>query len=138
MYTKGVIILKLKEIIKAIRAAEGLTQTEFAKKLGVGKSAVTNWEYGINTPSPIMVEKICTVYKVNPLYMSGESNIMHLPPDTDEELIDAALADGDPIIKALLVAIVKKPDGWKALAESILTAADLIKRYTGEQEKIDK
>ena len=52
---------------------------------------------------------------------------MFIPPDEDEELIDRALASQDPLIKALLLGIVKKPDGWRLLAESILTAADTLR-----------
>lgn len=74
-----------------------------------------------------MMYKIREVCQVNPLYLTGESDVMHIPPDEDEELIDTALAGQDPLIKALLLGIVKKPDGWRMLAESILTAADTLR-----------
>ncbi len=82
-----------------------------------------------------MVEKICRTFNINPMFMSGESEIMHIPPDEDEEIIDRALADGDPLIKALLLGIVKKPDGWRLLAESILTAADTLRDAGFEQNE---
>lgn len=74
-----------------------------------------------------MIKLICQKYNVNPLYLSGESDVMHVPPDEDEEIIDTALAGADPLIKALLLGIVKKPDGWRMLAESIITAADTLR-----------
>lgn len=117
----------MKNRIKAIRGDQGLTQTEFGQRLGVGKSAVTNWEYGQNTPSPAMIEKICRTFHVNHLYLSGESDVMHMPPDEDEEIIDRALENADPLLKALLLGIVKKPEGWRLLAESIIEAADTLR-----------
>lgn len=125
----------MKERIKAIRGDQGLSQTEFGSRLGVSRSAVINWEWGQNSPSPAMVEKICRTYNINPMYLSGESDVMHIPPDEDEEIIDRALADGDPLVKALLLGIVKKPDGWRLLAESILTAADTLRDAGFENEK---
>lgn len=74
-----------------------------------------------------MLQLISQKYNVNPLYLTGESDVMHIPPDEDEELIDTAMAGQDPLIKALLLGIVKKPDGWRMLAESILTAADTLR-----------
>lgn len=114
--------------IKAIRKASGLTQTEFSERLGVSKSAVTNWEYGQNEPSKAMLDKMQAVFRINPLYLSGESDIMQIPPDEDEEIIDAALSSGDPLIRALLIGIVKQPDGWRLLAQSILSCADYLHR----------
>lgn len=117
----------MQERIKAIRSEQGLSQTDFGARLGVSRSAVINWEWGKNVPSQPMCEKICRTFNINPLYLSGESDVMHIPPDEDEEIIDRALADADPMLKALLLGIVKRPDGWRLLAESILAAADTLR-----------
>ena len=117
----------MKDRIKAIRGDQGLTQVEFAERLGVSRSSVLNWEYGQNTPASAMAEKICRTFQVNPLYLSGESDVMHMPPDEDEEIIDRALENADPLLKALLLGIVKKPEGWRLLAESIIAAADTLR-----------
>ncbi|MCQ2299999.1 MAG: hypothetical protein MJZ81_07750 [Bacteroidales bacterium] len=74
-----------------------------------------------------MQEKICRMFNVNPLYLSGESDIMFIPPDEDEEIIDRALENANPALKAMLISIVKKPDGWMLLADSILAAADALR-----------
>lgn len=84
-------------------------------------------EKGKSDSSDTLRSAICHEFNVNPLYLSGESEVMIVPPDEDEEIIDRALADGDPLIKSLLIAIVKRPDGWRLLAESILTAADTLR-----------
>lgn len=117
----------MKDRIKAIREAFGLSQQKFADKVGVSLNSVQVWEYDKGTPSEAMRFKICNICNVNPLYLSGQSDVMFIPPDEDEEIIDRALAGADPLFKALLLGIVKKPDGWRMLAESIITAADTLR-----------
>lgn len=115
------------ERIKAVRKDAGKSMTAFAEDLGISSSGVQCWEYNRNEPSSAMIQLICKKFNVNPLYLSGESDVMHIPPDEDEEIIDRVLDQGDPLMKALLLGIVKKPDGWRLLAESILTAADTLR-----------
>lgn len=114
--------------VREIRKSKKLSQKAFAEILGVTQPAVQCWEYEKNKPSDAMIEKICRTFSVNPLFLSGESDIMYVQPDEDEEMIDAALADSDPMIKALLLSIVKRPDGWRMLAESVMLAADMLKK----------
>lgn len=44
--------------IKQARLALGLTQQQFAVKLGVTVSTVSRWESGISKPSPLAVKAI--------------------------------------------------------------------------------
>lgn len=46
------------EEIKKIRRCVGLTQTEFAEKIGVTKTCVSNWELGLKEPYPSNIKKI--------------------------------------------------------------------------------
>lgn len=93
-----------------------MSQTDFGSAIGVSRDAVNNIENYRVAPQPSLIMLISQKYNVNPLYLSCESDVMHIPPDEDEELIDRALASQDPLIKALLLGIVKKPDGWRLLA----------------------
>lgn len=113
--------------IKSIRTALGLTQAAFAAPIGCSASLITLIEKGKTESSTSLRKAVCREYNVNPLYLDGESDIMFVPPDDDAELIDRALASGNPIIKALLLGIVKSPDGWEVLARSILEAADTLR-----------
>lgn len=45
--------------IKALRESHGLTQAEFAKKIGVSDKAVSAWELEERTPRLGPVEEIC-------------------------------------------------------------------------------
>lgn len=113
--------------IKLIRTSLGLTQAAFAAPLGCSASLITLIEKGKTESSTSLRKAVCREYNVNPLYLDGESDVMFVPPDEDEELIDAALAGGDPLIRALLIGIVKKPDGWRMLAESVIACADYLR-----------
>ena len=116
--------------IRSIRQAhpDKPTIKQFGEMLGnISESAMTSYELNNVVPPSAVLELIKTKFNINPLYLSGESDVMHIPPDEDEEIIDRALADADPMLKALLLGIVKKPDGWRLLAESILAAADTLR-----------
>ena len=113
--------------IKLIRTSLGLTQAAFAAPLGCSASLITLIEKGKTESSTSLRKAVCREYNVNPLYLDGESDVMFVLRDEDEELIDAALAGGDPLIRALLLGIVKKPDGWRMLAESVIACADYLR-----------
>lgn len=51
--------------IKQLRENLGLNQTEFAEKIGVSNSRVSNWEKGINRPDVDFLSKICEVLQVS-------------------------------------------------------------------------
>ena len=54
----------MKISLKAARVNKGLTQSEVAKTLNVGKKTVGSWENGKTKPSIAMVEPICILYGV--------------------------------------------------------------------------
>ncbi len=43
-------VMDYKPGVKAVRESLGLTQAEFAARLGVSTRAVSNWEQGLDTP----------------------------------------------------------------------------------------
>ena len=47
--------------IKAARVNAGLTQSDFAKKIGVGEKTVQNWESGATCPRADKMPQICAV-----------------------------------------------------------------------------
>jgi transcriptional regulator with XRE-family HTH domain len=52
--------------IRKYRKAQKLSQKEFANKIGVSNSRVSNWEQGINRPDVDILSEICTVLNVSP------------------------------------------------------------------------
>ena len=52
--------------IKKFREARNLSQKDFANKIGVSNSRVSNWEQGVNRPDVDLLVNICKVLNVSP------------------------------------------------------------------------
>lgn len=50
--------------LKAARINAGLTQEDAAKKIGVSKQSLSNWECGRNTPKATELMGLCEIYGV--------------------------------------------------------------------------
>lgn len=57
-YEMGVCKMKIKNEVKELRLFLGLTQAQFAKRIGVSESAVKQWESGRCFPSPSNMKQI--------------------------------------------------------------------------------
>ena len=64
----------LNENIKRLRSSLGINQVVFAKKLGVTKQCVSNWENDNVLPSIEMLIKIADTFGVTTDYLLGRSN----------------------------------------------------------------
>lgn len=69
----------MKERIKQIRKAKELSQVEFGKKIGIGKTSVSKLETGENSPSEQTIILICKEFGVNEVWLrtgeGGEANM---------------------------------------------------------------
>ena len=61
----------LNEKIRELRIAHGYNQVDFAKKLGVTKQCVSNWENDNVLPSIEMLVKIADIFKVKTDFLLG-------------------------------------------------------------------
>ena len=50
--------MKIHENIKSIRSDKGITQKDFAKRLGIPYQTYNNYERGFRTPTPVTLLKI--------------------------------------------------------------------------------
>lgn len=57
---------KIGEKIKQYRVLREYSQKEFAQKIGVSSSRVSNWEQGLYRPDVDILANICTVLNVSP------------------------------------------------------------------------
>jgi len=61
------------EKVAAIRQALGITQQEFAEKLGMSQQAVSHMENGRNEEmSIVMFKRLVKVFQINPNYILSE------------------------------------------------------------------
>ncbi|MCI8403998.1 MAG: helix-turn-helix transcriptional regulator [Clostridia bacterium] len=58
-------------IIRNLRREKGLTQNELAKKIGVSRTCVSNWESGARIPDCVAVIKIAAIFQVPVDYVYG-------------------------------------------------------------------
>lgn len=66
------------ERIKLYREDRNFSQKEFAEKIGVSNSRVSNWEQGINRPDVDLLKTICEVLNISP------SELLDVHLDTEE------------------------------------------------------
>lgn len=67
-------LVLLNEKIKELRISCGLNQVEFAKKMGVTKQCISNWENDNVLPSIEMLIQISDFFNVSTDYLLGRSD----------------------------------------------------------------
>lgn len=68
---ESVFALVLGEIIKDVRKAQGYTQVELAKKIGVSDSTISEWENGINEPNASNIYHLSRVLNISSDHLLG-------------------------------------------------------------------
>ena len=87
---QGEVNLLMNERLKMLRKALGLTQEEFAQRIGVKRGAIANYEIGRNVPVDAVYSLICKEFGVNPDWLRTGEGDMFAPPQ--KNALDA-LAD---------------------------------------------
>ncbi len=67
--------------IKVLRTELGLTQQEFADRLGIKRGGISNYEIGRNEPSDSVMSLICREFDVNEEWLRTGIGDMFLPAD---------------------------------------------------------
>lgn len=116
--------------IKELRKSLGLTQAEFAKKIGLGFSALSKIEVGTNTPTPQTIQLICQQFGVRRDWLVEGTGPMQLPPDEDDMIVDSVLAGEDEFVKAVIRGIAKSPGGWEKMREVFTAIAEELQKNT--------
>lgn len=96
-----------KEQLKALRKSVNLSQEEFGKRLGVGKSAISYLESGRSNLTDQMIILICKEFNVNEDWLRTGEGEMFLEPDTFslDEFVDQR--DGTEDEKEIIKKIMK-------------------------------
>ena len=92
--------------LKAVRKAVGLTQQEFADRLGIKRGAVANYEIGRNDPIDAVISLICREFGVNETWLRTGEGEMFAPVDPENQLMEWAgrvLADSSDSFRARFV-----------------------------------
>lgn len=108
--------------IREVRKALGLTQEQFAKRLGVGRGVIMNIEYGRVEPKPPFVELLCRVFHVNEVWLRTGEGSMYREITRDEEIsafIETALSGESDSFKKRLLGVLSRLDEsqWELLEQ---------------------
>lgn len=82
----------LRKRISELRVAHGYTQVTLAKKLGVSKQAVSNWENDNIQPSIEMLVRLADTFGVTTDYLLGRETAVRLNVDGLSETAIAHVA----------------------------------------------
>ena len=77
----------MNERIKQLRSRLGMTQQEFADKLGIKRGTLANYEIGRNEPIDAVISLICREFEVNEAWLrtgEGGDEIMFAKLDEDD------------------------------------------------------
>lgn len=76
----------MNERIKQLRSRLGMTQQEFADKLGIKRGTLANYEIGRNEPIDAVISLICKEFEVNEVWLrTGEGGDENMFAKLDED-----------------------------------------------------
>lgn len=76
----------MNERLKKLRKALGLTQQEFADRIGIKRNSFANYETGRNTPIDAIIVSICREFNVNEDWLRDGIGDMFLPTDRNADI----------------------------------------------------
>ena len=118
------IAISINDRIKIVRKQLGLSQPEFGKRLGVSRDVIANIERtaGTVTPNELLIDHICSVYGVDPIWMeTGEGEMFHKPSEAERFAELAAKIQSDPneFKKRVFYALsLMSDEGWAAFEQA--------------------
>lgn len=98
--------------IRKIRVIAGMTQVEFASKLGLTKNFISLLETGNREPSDRTISDICRVFNVNPVWLRTGVGEPFVPLSRSDELaaIFERIEIGTDAKSRLIRAVAQIPD----------------------------
>lgn len=125
--------VKVNDRIKKIRKDAGLTQEQFAKKLGVKRNTVATYEMGRSTPIDAAIASICREFGVNEDWLRNGNEPMYLPAGDKLERYLAQISKGDDtFIKDLIEVYMELDDTSKEALRKIARA--MAKKYKEREQ----
>lgn len=122
----------MKERFKELRKDLGLTQQEFADRLGIKRGTIGNYELGRNEPVDSVISLVCDRFNVNEQWLRTGEGEMYAEVSQDDYLhrmIDEMLSDKSAEMKRRLVSAI-----LRLTPEQIQTGVDWMKETFGLDE----
>ena len=126
--------MEIKDRIKELRKAKGLTQLEFADKLKVSRSNIASYETGKNELSSAAISLICRTFSVSETWLRTGEGEMFSDTAREEEIAafmgDVLAAETEDFRKRFISMLSSlSVDEWRLIEEK---AKELVEK---EQEK---
>lgn len=113
----------MKDRIKSLRTELGYTQEEFAKKLGLARNSIANYEIGRREPTNAIITSICREFNVNEDWLRNGTEPMHLPEGDKLESYLAKISKGnDAFIKEIIEVYMELDECSKQALKKIAEA----------------
>lgn len=113
------------ERFKQLRKKLGLSQIEFAKRLGLTRGAISNIEAGKVQPKPLLIDLICSTFRANKEWLVSGTGQMLADRSRDDQIMDfvsSAMAGERPNFKRRLLSVLSQlnEDQWEMLEKYLL------------------
>ena len=114
--------MSINERIKDVRKMSGLSQTDFAERLGTTRGVITNLEGDKTSPNEPFIKLICREFNVSDAWLrTGEGEMRQKLTWNQEiaEFMGVVMHDPDDAPRKRFVSIISKlsADEWQLLAE---------------------
>ena len=111
--------------IRKIRKVLDLTQTEFAKKIGMTQNTLTGYERGRINPSNSVINNICKTFNINEEWLRTGEGEMFIKISRDKKIsdfIDNALSQESSSFRRRFIAVLSALDDsdWEVLEKMAL------------------
>lgn len=77
----------MKDRIRTIRTGLGLTQKEFAAKIGTSQNVLANYETGRRNPSSSVINNICKTFHINESWLRAGEGAMSAEVSMEQKII---------------------------------------------------
>lgn len=120
----------MNERIRELRKALGLTQQEFADRLGVKRNTIAQYETGRNSPIEAVITSICREFNVNEEWLRTGQGDMLVNLDKQKKIaafLGDLMHEEDSSFKIQLIEMLSEmgPDEWALLEK-------MARRLTGQ------
>lgn len=77
----------MEERLKQLRKQLDMTQDEFAKRIGLARNSIANYEIGRREPTNSVIISICREFKVNEEWLRSGTGAMFIELDMENQLM---------------------------------------------------
>ena len=112
----------MKDRIKAVRKALGLTQQALADRLGIKQNTVAQYEIGRNEPIDAVVTLLCREFRVNETWLRTGQGEMFQAVDREKEIaafVADIISDPDKDFQRRFVSALARlePTQWELISD---------------------